>query len=142
MDNIKWKLERISKGRIKISVDSLSKLPSIEDYKEYIKSLLKIDVKEDISKLQDEGYSPDIGESLLLYQELKKLNESSRYPEVIFSTPDGDIVVNAENFEQVFESLKNNRRINKGRRENGTREDKGIGGEAVRYAIDEMFNRC
>ena len=133
-NNINWKLERIADGKVRITVDSLSKLPSIEEYKDYIKNLLKIGAKtENIDKLKDESYSPDIGESLLLYQELKNLNKSSEYQEVVFSTPDGDITVNKENFNQVFESLANNEKIEP--------KKSNKNAEAIEHAVQELFER-
>lgn len=130
-NNIKWKLEKIEEGKARITVDSLSKLPTIEDYKDYIRDLLKID--ENISKLQDESYSPDIGENLLLYQELKRIDKS-KYQEVVFSTPDGDIIVNSRNFNQVFESLTNNKKTeSKNSEENA---------EPIGHAVNELFERA
>ena len=102
MDNkIKWKLKEIRRGIVKIEVDQLSKIPSIEEYKEYISELLEI--KESKQKLLDESFSPDIAENQLLYHE-------STIQRVIFSGPNGDISVGINDFEEVFEELKSNKK--------------------------------
>ena len=141
-NKINWGLERLGEGRVRIVVDSFSKLPSIEDYKSYIKSLLKIGESEDIEKLRDESGSPDIGDSLLLYQELVDLKKTTEYKEVVFAGPEGDIVVNTENFEQVFNDLKieNKSENNNTNSTNNSNNDRS-NAEAIESAVEELFER-
>ena len=133
--DIKLKVSKLGTKIARIEIGPFSKIPSIEEYKSYIKELLGID---NDGNLRNEGRSQDIAEALLLDQELRDMN----YEQVVFSTPDGDIVVNAENFEQVFESLESNGTIKTKRPATHKKDYNGIGGEAIQDAIDEMFDRC
>lgn len=131
-NNIKLNLRELGNRRVKIEVDQLSKLPSIEDYKGYIANLLGI-YNTDNHKLKDEFNNADLGDGFLLYNELKKM-DSSKYKEVIFSGVNGDIIVNAENFDEVFDSLKSDNKV---------KEEKEVNenAESIRHAIQEMFER-
>ena len=127
-DGVKWNLQPIGEGKVRLVVDSFSKLPTIEDYKNYIEQLLKLSQSNNARKLLDENNSPFIGDNILLSQELSKM----QYKEVVFSTPDGDEVVNAENFEEVFTSLKN-------RKPNIKIQDNNL--EEIERSIGELFER-
>jgi len=126
--DIKWKLTKVGPKKVRIELDQFSRLPSTEEYKSYIIKLLGLDKLENYRKLIDDGYSVDLADSLLLYKELKEI-DSSEYEEVIFSSSNGDITVNAENFEQVFETLKNDK---------GTKNTTN-NTEAIKHAIEELF---
>lgn len=136
MNNIKWNLQPVGEGTVRIVVESLSKLPTLEDYKKYIERLLKEGKSNNNRKLLDESNSAFIGDNMLLSQELSKMD----YKEIIFSTPSGDKVVNAENFEKVFDSLK---------KEQGNKKieikQKGKTGienlESIEHAVEELFER-
>lgn len=121
-NNIKWKLKEIGKGKIRIELDQFSKIPTIEEYKEIIGNLLGIDDLESDKKLIDESNSAFIGDNLLLYSELKNF----KYEEVTFSGPNGDIVVNSRNFEEVFDKSENDKDTNK---------------EAINDAVAELWTR-
>ena len=126
MDNkIRWILKEIRRGIVRIEVDQLSKMPSIEEYKEYISELLGInDNKEN---LLDESFSPNIAENQLLYHE----NSIQR---VIFSGPNGDVSVGINDFEKTFEELKSNKKDHK---EGINRENL----ESIIAAREELFER-
>ena len=125
-DRIKWNLQPIGEDKVRIGIESFSKIPTIEDYKNYIEQLLKSSQLNNARKLLDENNSPFIGDNMLLSQELSKI----QYKEVVFSTPDGDEVVNAENFEEVFTSLKN-------RKPNIKIQDNNL--EEIGRSIGELF---
>ena len=131
-NNIKLNLRELGNRRVKIEVDQFSKLPSIEDYKRYIANLLGI-YNTDNEKLKDEFNNADLGDGFLLYNELKKM-DSSKYREVVFSGVNGDVIVNAENFEEVFNSLKNDKKV---KAENELNKN----AESIQHAIQEMFER-
>lgn len=120
---IKWRLKEIRRGIVKIEVDQLSKIPSIEDYKEYIAELLGI--REDKGKLLDESFSPNIAENQLLYHE-----ENIR--RVIFSGQNGDISVGINNFNEIFEELK----ANKNDFKQGIKEENF---ESIQAAVEELW---
>jgi hypothetical protein len=127
-DRIKWNLQPIGEDKVRIGIESFSKIPTIEDYKNYIEQLLKSSQSNNVRKLLDENNSPFIGDNMLLSQELSKM----QYKEVVFSTPDGDEVVNAENFEEVFTSLKN-------RKSNIKIQGNNL--EEIESSIGELFER-
>lgn len=127
MNNIKWNLQPVGEGTVRIVVESISKLPTLEDYKKYIERLLKEGKSNNDRKLLDESNSAFIGDNMLLSQELLKMD----YKEVIFSGPDGDEVVNLENFNEVFDSLKF-KQANK-------KTEKNL--ESIEHAVGELFER-
>lgn len=126
MDNkIKWNIKEVARGIVKIEVDELSKVPSIEEYKEYISQLLGI--KDNKEKLLDESFSPNIAENQLLYHE----NDIYR---VIFSGPNGEVSVGINDFKKVFKELESNKKNVK----------QGIDPanlEAIQAAREELFER-
>lgn len=126
MDNkIKWNLKEIRKGVVRIGVDQLSKIPSIEEYEEHIAELLGIDGGRE--KLLDETFSPDIAESQLVYHEFN-INR------VVFSGPNGDISVGKEDFKEIFRGLQSsNRFLNKGIKPENL--------ESIMVAREELFER-
>lgn len=122
---IKWKIKEISRGIVKIEVDELSKVPSIEEYKEYISQLLGI--KDNKEKLLDESFSPNIAENQLLYHE----NDIYR---VIFSGPNGEVSVGINDFKKVFKELEsNNKNVKQGI------DPANL--EAIQAAREELFER-
>jgi len=127
-NDIKWKLSKIAPGKARIELEQFSKIPSIEEYESYIKNLLGLDKEKNNRNLIDDVYSVDLADSLLLYKELKEL-DGADYEEIIFSSSNGDITVNVENFEQVFENLKSN----------GKKRSTNSSTEAVKHAIGELF---
>lgn len=107
-NRIKWKEKEEGNGIVRLSVDQFSKLPTIEEYKEYISELLGLNKVQSQENLKDQQYSVDLADSILLYQELENIETSSKgYRKVIFSGPDGDIIVDATNFNKVFDELRN-----------------------------------
>ena len=126
MNNIKWNLQPEGEGKVRIVVESLSKLPTLEDYRNYIERLLKTGQSNN-NNLLDENNSPFIGDNILLHQELSK----KAYKEVVFSTSDGDKVVNLENLDEIFDSLKV-KQVNKKTEENL---------ESIEHAVGELFER-
>ncbi|MBQ2916875.1 MAG: hypothetical protein IJE59_01655 [Clostridia bacterium] len=127
MNNIKWNLQPEGEGKVRIVVESLSKLPTLEDYRKYIERLLKEGKSNNDRKLLDENNSAFIGDNMLLSQELLKMD----YKEVVFSTSDGDKVVNLENLDEIFDSLKA-KQVNKKTEENL---------ESIEHAVGELFER-
>lgn len=127
MSNIKWNLQPEGEGKVRIVVESLSKLPTLEDYRKYIERLLKEGKSNNDRKLLDENNSAFIGDNMLLSQELLKMD----YKEVVFSTSDGDKVVNLENLDEIFDSLKA-KQVNKKTEENL---------ESIEHAVGELFER-
>lgn len=126
MDNkIKWNIKEVARGIVKIEVDELSKVPSIEEYKEYISQLLGI--KDNKEKLLDESFSPNIAENQLLYHE----NDIYR---VIFSGPNGEVSVGINDFKKVFKELEsNNKNVKQGI------DPANL--EAIQAAREELFER-
>lgn len=136
MNSIKWNLQPEGEGKVRIVVESLSKLPTLEDYRKYIEKLLREGKSNNDRKLLDENNSAFIGDNILLSQELSKMD----YKEVVFSTSEGDKVVNAENFEEVFDSLKKeqgNKKIEI--KQKGKTEIKNL--ESIEHAVGELFER-
>ena len=127
-DGIKWNLKPIGDGKARIVVETFSKLPTLEDYRKYIEGLFGLSKSNNSRKLIDENNSAFIGDNILLAQELSKM----QYKEVVFSTPDGDEVVNAENFEEVFNSLRTKKSDAKVQVNNL---------EAIEHSIRELFER-
>lgn len=125
-DKIKWNSKEIKKGIVKIEADSFSRIPSIKEYKEYIMQLLGINASKE--QLLDESYSPGIAENQLLYHETNVHN-------VIFSGPNGDISVNINNIEEVFEELESGKKVS-----NPIINPKNI--ESIDAAIEEAFERA
>jgi len=132
-NNIKWKIVEIGPKKVRIELEQFSKVPSIEEYQNYIKNLLGLN-KQKNRNLMDDGYSVDLADNLLLYKELKQLDNAT-YQEVVFSSPNGDITVDAENFEQVFKKLEEKRKEDETKNKN----HKNI--EAIEHSIGELFER-
>ncbi len=106
-NRIKWNEKEEGNGIVRLSVDLLSKLPTIEEYKEHISELLGLDKIQSQENLKDQKYSADLADSILLYQELEKIEISAEgCRKVIFAGPNGDIIVDAANFNKVFDKLK------------------------------------
>jgi len=96
-NNIKWNLRKLGDKRVRIELGQFSRMPSAEEYEDYIRTLLGIN---SLEKLNDEN-NPDFGDSILLRSELEKTS----YREVVFSGPDGDVLVNAQNIDETFRTL-------------------------------------
>ena len=130
-NNIKWKLKEVGNKRVRIELDQFSKLPTMKEYKEYIKELLGMDRVNQNKELLVDSYSVDLADSILLHRELKEM-DSPEYDEVVFSSSSGDILVNTENFYDVFEKLERNKSNDDERKKHE---------EAIREAVDELWTR-
>lgn len=98
---LKWTIKEIAPGMVKLGTESLSKIPTLNEYKQKIMELLS---GSEIEKLKDEGH-PDISESLALYRELKEDKSTKAIHVIAFSHQNGDVMVNIKNIDTVFETL-------------------------------------
>lgn len=133
-NTVKWHLREIDKNAVRLEIDQLSKLPTVEDYKEYISNLLGISELDNCHRLKDESFSPYIGENLLLSRELE--STSKRYKRVIFAGPNGDVIVDINNFRQIFKNLISPKTNLK---PSGYIKKENI--ESVQAAVEELWTR-
>lgn len=103
---IEWIITKIAPGMVKIEASPLGRIPTFEEFKQKARELLCNSEKTSNYLLRDENRSQDLGESLLLHEELIKLdldNKSKRIHEVMFTTGNNTIMANSKTIDKIVE---------------------------------------
>ena len=103
MDNkkIKWEIKEIAPGMVKIEVNPLGRMPTFDEFKQKARELLSnLNTREDL--LRDENRSQDLGDSLLLSQELKR-KQSKVIHQVVFTYGNSILTANSKNINELVE---------------------------------------
>lgn len=104
---IKWIITEMAPGMVKLEASPLGRIPTFEEFKQKARELFYDSEKTNNNDmLRDENRSQDLGESLLLHEELIKLdsdNKSKRIHEVIFTTGNNTIMANRKTIDKIVE---------------------------------------
>lgn len=104
MDNkkIKWEIKEIAPGMVKIEVNPLGRMPTFEEFKQKAKEILSVSKEANLDMLRDENRSQDLGDSLLLSQELKR-KQSKVIHQVVFTYGNSILTANSKNINELVE---------------------------------------
>lgn len=110
---IKWEIKKVAPGMVKIEASPLGRIPTFEEFKQKARELLSREKTSDLNKLRDETMSQDLGDSLLLRQELNGLNkkEPQGIHQVVFTYKNTTLTANSKTIEDLVEKkeIKRNR---------------------------------
>lgn len=105
-NEIEWIITEMAPGMVKIEASPFGRIPTFEEFKQKARELLSNSEKTSNNLLRDETRSQDLGESLLLHEELIKLdldNKSKRIHEVMFTTGNNTIMANSKTIDKIVE---------------------------------------
>lgn len=111
---IKWEIKKVAPGMVKIEANPLGRIPTFEEFKQKARELLSREKTSDLNKLRDETMSQDLGDSLLLRQELNELNqkEQQRIHQVVFTYKDTTLTANSKTIDDLSEERKRKDKAN------------------------------
>lgn len=101
---IKWEIKKVAPGMVKIEANPLGRMPTFDEFKQKARELLSnSNTNEDL--LRDENRSQDLGDSLLLRQELKSLNTNNQpvIYQVAFTYGDSILTANSKTVNELVE---------------------------------------
>lgn len=103
---IKWEIKKVAPGMVKIEANPLGRMPTFDEFKQKARELLSnLNTNEDL--LRDENRSQDLGDSLLLSKELKKLDRNQETKEIIhqvaFTYGDSTLTANSKTVNELVE---------------------------------------
>lgn len=105
---IEWIITEVAPGMVKIETSPFGRIPTFEEFKQKAKELLSNSERADNNSLRDETRSQDLGDSLLLSQELKKMNKTQQKPihQIVFTYGDSTLTANKKTIEDLTEKRK------------------------------------
>ena len=100
---IKWEIKKVAPGMVKIEANPLGRMPTFDEFKQKARELLSsLNTREDL--LRDENRSQDLGDSLLLSQELKKLDKQSEViHQIVFTYGNSTLTANKKTIDELAE---------------------------------------
>lgn len=108
---IEWIITEMAPGMVKIEASPFGRIPTFEEIKQKARELLSNSAKTSNNLLRDETRSQDLGDSLLLSQELKKLNETQQKPihQIVFTYKDSTLTANIKTIDDLAEKKETRR---------------------------------
>lgn len=100
---VKWEIKEIAPGMVKIEANSLGRIPTFEEFKAKAKEILTTSQVKELDKLKDESMSVDLGDSLLLRQELNNIENAKKVQQVLFTYGDNTIMANSKTIDKIVE---------------------------------------
>ena len=116
---IKWEIKKVAPGMVKIEASPLGRMPTFEEFKQKAKEILSASKESNFDMLRDENRSQDLGDSLLLSQELKKLDKQSEViHQIVFTYGNSTLTANKKTIDELAEK-REERKTQKGREAKG-----------------------
>lgn len=101
---IKWEIKKVAPGMVKIEASPLGRMPTFEEFKQKAKEILSASKESNFDMLRDENRSQDLGDSLLLSQELKKLDKQSEViHQIVFTYGNSTLTANKKTIDELAE---------------------------------------
>ena len=102
---IKWEIKKVAPGMVKIEANPLGRMPTFDEFKQKARELLSnLNTREDL--LRDENRSQDLGDSLLLSQELKKLDKQTEViHQIVFTYGNITLTANKKTIDELAEKI-------------------------------------
>ena len=101
---IKWEIKKVAPGMVKIEASPLGRMPTFEEFKQKAKEILSASKESNFDMLRDENRSQDLGASLLLSQELKKLDKQSEViHQIVFTYGNSTLTANKKTIDELAE---------------------------------------
>lgn len=112
---IEWIITEMAPGMVKIEASHFGRIPTFEEFKQKSRELLSnSNTNEDL--LRDENRSQDLGDSLLLSKELKKLEKNQESKEIIhqvaFTYGDSILTANSKTVNELVEKKEIKKSVN------------------------------
>ncbi len=105
-NEIEWIITEMAPGMVKIEASPFGRIPTFEEFKQKARELLSNSEKTSNNLLRDETRSQDLGDSLLLSQELKRLNgtQQKTIHQIAFTYKDSTLTANKKNIGDLAEN--------------------------------------
>ncbi len=101
---IKWEIKKVAPGMVKIEANPLGRMPTFDEFKQKAKEILSASKESNFDMLIDENRSQDLGDSLLLSQELKKLDKQSEViHQIVFTYGNSTLTANKKTIDELAE---------------------------------------
>lgn len=110
---IEWIITEMAPGMVRIEASPFGRIPTFEEFKQKSRELLSnSNTNEDL--LRDENRSQDLGDSLLLRQELKSLNTNNQpvIYQVAFTYGDSILTANSKTVNELVEKKEIKKSVN------------------------------
>lgn len=110
---IEWIITEMAPGMVKIEASPFGRVPTFEEFKQKSRELLSNSNTND-DLLRDENRSQDLGDSLLLRQELKSLNTNNQpvINQVAFTYGDSILTANSKTVNELVKKKEIKKSVN------------------------------